>query len=164
MASHEYQAHVVWDGDTGEGTAAYTAYERRYRVLVAGKPEIAGSADPVFRGEADRHNPEDLFLAAVSACHMLAYLALCARGGVRVLAYEDRAAGTLVLHPAGGGRFEQIVLHPTVHVGGEEQAEEAARLHEVAHERCFIASSCSVPIRVEPLILTRAVEAADAGR
>jgi organic hydroperoxide reductase OsmC/OhrA len=149
---HEYAARVRWTGDQGEGTASYAGYGREYVVAVDGKPDLAGSSDPAFRGAADRHNPEDLFLAALAACHMLAYLALCARSGVRVTEYEDDARGTLALRPGGGGRFEEVVLRPAVAVADPESADLAARLHETAHERCFIAASCSVPVRVEPVV------------
>src|SRR5258706_10558564 len=93
--SHAYAARLIWEGNTGEGTAGYRTYSRAYRVLVPGKPDLPGSADPAFRGEADKHNPEDLFLAAISACHMLSYLALCATQGIRVVAYEDEARGRM---------------------------------------------------------------------
>lgn len=152
---HEYAARVIWDGNQGHGTAGYASYGRQYRVLVAGKPDLAGTADPAFRGEPDKHNPEDLFLAAVSACHMLFYLALCARKGVSVLAYEDEAAGTMRMEAHGGGRFEQVVLRPRVVIEGLEEAALAARLHETAHELCFIANSCRVPIRHEATIEAR---------
>jgi organic hydroperoxide reductase OsmC/OhrA len=160
MAStHDYQARVVWDGNTGEGTAAYARYAREYRVLVAGKPDLAGSADPAFRGLAERHNPEDLFLAALSACHMLFFLALCARNGICVLAYEDAAEGRMVTSDDGSGRFEAVTLRPRVILAEGSDPARAARLHETAHERCFIANSCRVPIRVSA---TAAVEAAAA--
>lgn len=149
---HEYVARVTWTGNLGEGTASYAGYGRDHVVEIAGKPELAGSSDPIFRGAPERHNPEDLFVAALSSCHMLAYLALCARGQVRVTAYEDEAAGVLVLLPAGGGRFEEVTLRPVVTVSHPEMAEAARALHETAHERCFIANSVSVPVRVEPVI------------
>jgi organic hydroperoxide reductase OsmC/OhrA len=152
QGEHAYAARVVWAGNTGEGTARYTGYGRDYRVQVAGKPDLAGSADPAFRGDGGRHNPEDLFLASISACHMLFYLSLCARGGVRVLAYEDQAQGTLRVDAGGGGRFEEITLHPRVTIEGEENAALALRLHDTAHELCFIARSCSVPIRHQPTV------------
>jgi organic hydroperoxide reductase OsmC/OhrA len=157
---HGYTARIVWEGNTGEGTARYTGYGREYRVQIDGKPELAGSADPAFRGDASRHNPEDLFLAAISSCHMLSYLALCARGGVRVLAYEDRARGTMRFHAAGDGEFTEVTLYPEVVVDGEEQADLALRLHERAHELCFIARSCSVPIHHQPSIRAAARSAA----
>ena len=149
MRSHDYRSHIVWDGNLGDGTASYATYGRQYRVVVAGKPDLNGSANPVFRGEAGKHDPEDLFLAAIAACHMLSYLALCARDGIRVVAYEDDASGTLVLDASGGGRFEQVTLRPAVTIA-DGDPERAAQLHHKAHEQCFIANSCSVPIRVEP--------------
>lgn len=146
---HAYDAQVVWTGNTGDGTSDYTSYERRYRVQIAGKPDLVGTADAAFRGEADTHTPEDLFVSAIAACHMLTYLALCARSGVRVLAYEDAARGTMRLSPDGGGRFEEVVLRPRVTIASPVSGI-AARLHEAAHDRCFIANSCRVPIRYEP--------------
>lgn len=160
MTAHAYAAGVVWEGNTGEGTASYAGYGRGYRVVVDGKPDLPGSADPAFRGDGGRHNPEDLFLAALSACHMLFYLSLCARGGVRVLAYADRATGTLRMEPDGGGRFESVTLHPVVRIHPDDDAELAARLHETAHARCFIANSCGVPIRHEAVVHAGAEEVA----
>ena len=145
---HRYQAHLVWDGNRGEGTATYAGYGRQYRVLIDGKPPLHGSADATFRGEADRLNPEDLFVAAITSCHMLSYLALCARAGISVVAYEDQAAGLMRTDNRGGGKFEEVVLHPVVTLADPSQAERAMELHHRAHELCFIANSCSVPIKV----------------
>lgn len=150
--AHHYAARLVWDGNTGEGTAGYARYGREFHIAVAGKPDLRGSADPAFRGEADRHNPEDLFLSAIAACHMLFYLSLCARRGVRVLAYEDDARARMAIQPSGGGRFEEVTLHPSVTIEGTEQAAVALALHDVAHELCFIANSCSVIIRHEATV------------
>jgi organic hydroperoxide reductase OsmC/OhrA len=144
---HEYTARLIWEGNTGEGTASYTGYSRQYRVLVAGKPDLLGTADKAFRGEAEKHNPEDLFLTSISACHMLFYLSLCARKGVRVLAYEDEVHGKLMIHADGGGKFEEVTLHPSVTIADEEKAALAMQLHDSAHDLCFIANSCSVLIR-----------------
>ncbi|MGH7563502.1 MAG: OsmC family protein [Gemmatimonadota bacterium] len=149
---HEYSARVIWEGNLGEGTSSYTGYGRQYRVLVDGKPDLAGSADPAFRGEADRHNPEDLFVASLSACHMLFYLSLCARSGIRVVEYEDAARGVVTLDADGGGRFEKVTLRPVVTIAGPENEALAGELHDAAHELCFIANSCSVPIRVEATV------------
>jgi organic hydroperoxide reductase OsmC/OhrA len=151
----EYAARLRWIGNRGDGTGSYAGYGREYRVSVAGKPDLVGSADPAFRGEPDKHDPEDLFLAAVSACHMLSYLALCARSGVRVVAYADDASGTLALDVRGGGRFETITLRPHVTVADAADAAHALALHEAAHERCFIANSCRVPIRHEAVVRAR---------
>lgn len=153
-SEHSYAARVVWRGNTGEGTARYNAYHREYRVEIAGKPHLPGSADPAFRGDAALHNPEDLFLASISACHMLFYLSLCARRGVRVLAYQDQPHGTMRVDAGGGGQFDEITLHPSVVIAADADAALATQLHDTAHELCFIARSCRVPIHHHPSIRT----------
>lgn len=100
----------------------------------------------MFRGNPSLHNPEDLFLAAISSCHMLSYLALCARKGVTIIAYEDDATASLALDASYEGKFDQVMLNPVVTVANADQAELARTLHEGAHRTCYIASSCSVPI------------------
>lgn len=146
---HEYKARLVWEGDPREGTATYAGYSRRFRVAIDGKPDLVGTADAAFRGEADKHNPEDLFLAAIAGCHMLSYLAICALKKVRVVGYEDQVTATLTVQPSGAGKFDEVTLHPRVRVAEAKDVELARQLHHKAHEMCFIANSCSVPIRHE---------------
>jgi organic hydroperoxide reductase OsmC/OhrA len=72
MASkqHHYHAHLVWTGATDK-TASFRNHNRAYEIRSPRKPSIAGSSDPVFRGDASRWNPEDLLIASLSACHHL---------------------------------------------------------------------------------------------
>ena len=149
---HHYRAVLQWDGNRGEGTATYAGYGRDYRVLVDGKPVIDGSADPAFRGDPAKLNPEDLFVAAIASCHMLSYLALCAREHLVIVAYEDAAEGLMKEDGKGGGRFEEVVLRPRVTIADRDRRARALELHERAHELCFIASSCSIPIRHEATV------------
>ena len=149
---HGYAVDLVWEGNTGRGTAEYTAYSRRFRARVAGKPALVGSADATFRGDPALPNPEDLLVVSLSSCHMLSYLALAARARLRVLAYRDAATGRMRT-AGGGGRFEEVVLRPHVTIARDGNVELARSLHEPAHEACFIASSCNFPIRVEPTIV-----------
>ncbi|HEU5207851.1 MAG TPA: OsmC family protein [Longimicrobiales bacterium] len=159
-ATHEYRAHTTWTGNTGDGTASYDGYGRDYEFAVDGKPVLRGSADPLFRGDPNLHNPEDLFLAALSGCHLLSYLALCARKGIRVLAYEDSVSGTLSLRGNGPARFTEVRLAPVVTIADDDDAELAMRLHNDAHAQCFIANSCSVPVLHDPVIRTAAAPTA----
>lgn len=144
--THEYAAALTWTGNHGNGTAQYDDYGREFSVRMQGKPELLGSADPGFRGDASRHNPEDLLLVAISSCHMLSYLALCARHRISVLAYADDATATMALSADGSGRFTSATLHPRVVVQDASQVERAMALHERAHALCFIANSCNFPI------------------
>src|SRR3954462_9779243 len=159
--AHEYRAHLVWDGNLGAGTTTYAGYGRKYRLQIDGKPDIIGSADPMFRGDANIYNPEDLFVAALSSCHLLSYLALCARSKINVIAYEDNASGTLKLLPNGGGIFEGVTLRPVVTVAPDSDEARALELHEQAHDLCFIAASVKIPVLHEPQIK---IQGADASR
>ena len=149
---HVYQPVVEWTGNLGSGTSDYRAFERAYIIRSPGKADILCSSDPGFRGDAARWNPEDLFVAAVSACHELWYLHLCADAGVVVLAYRDEPIGTMVEEVDGGGRFASIVLRPTVRIAEGSDQTKAMALHHDAHAKCFIANSLSCPVSVEPSV------------
>jgi organic hydroperoxide reductase OsmC/OhrA len=151
MSQHHYSVAVVWTGNTGRGTHSYTEYERAYQIRSGDKPAISGSSDPAFRGDPTRYNPEELFVAALSSCHMLWYLHLCADSGIVVISYEDNAEGTMI-ETAEGGRFTNVTLHPTVKV--THSADRAQALHKVAHERCFLANSVNFPVEHRPETMT----------
>lgn len=113
---------------------------------------IVGSSDPHFNGDASRYNPEELLVAALSACHMLYYLHLCADAGIVVVEYRDAARGTMIETPDGGGHFTEVVLKPRVGITKSSDARKANELHHKAHELCFIANSVNFPVRAEPEI------------
>src|SRR5437879_4557470 len=150
--THRYRANVVWTGNLGAGTKSYGAYDRGYEVRCAGKAPIIGSSDPAFRGDPSMHNPEELLVASVSACHMLWYLHLAAEAKVVVCAYEDAVEGTMTEAAGGAGRFTEMILRPRVTLARGGDPALAQRLHGTAHEKCFIANSVNFPIRVEPTI------------
>lgn len=149
--THVYKSTTVWTGAERGPTTDYESYSRAYDLRMAGKPDLPGSADPAFRGDAARHNPEDLMVGALSACHMLWYLHLCAARGVKVVAYEDAAEGAMVEQP-GSGRFTEVVLRPVVTITPESDGDRARELHARAHNECFIANSVNFPVRCEPEI------------
>ena len=156
---HVYEVSVAWTGDRGTGTSGYRDYERTHEISVPGKPPIPGSSDPAFRGDAARYNPEDLFVASLSTCHMLWYLHLCADAGVAVRSYEDAARGEMV-EDRDGGRFTRVVLRPRVRLSPGSDPEAARRLHDEAHRHCFIANSVSIPVEHEAEILVEDAAAA----
>lgn len=143
---HTYSATVRWTGNRGEGTAGYKAYTRHYDVASHGKPVIQGSAAPEYMGDAGCHNPEDMLLAALSACHMLWYLHLCAVSKVVVTAYEDTAEGAMQTNPNGSGEFTSVTLKPRITVTPESDLVKAESLHEKANAMCFIARSVNFPV------------------
>jgi len=143
--------NVAWIGNLGTGTSSYTKYSRDHSILADGKPTIPGSSDPAFRGDPERWNPEELLVAALSACHKLAYLHLCVKAGIVVVGYADRATGVMVETPD-GGHFTAVTLHPQVTIDSGD-AKKAMDLHEDAHHSCFIAASVNFPVDCKATIL-----------
>jgi organic hydroperoxide reductase OsmC/OhrA len=117
---------------------------------VPNKVAIEASSDPAFRGDPTRHNPEELFVASLSSCHMLWYLHLCSTNGIVVTGYVDDALGTMEESPQGDGRFTDVLLRPRVTIGAGGDVALAKRLHDDAHRFCFIANSVNFPVRCEP--------------
>jgi organic hydroperoxide reductase OsmC/OhrA len=152
---HTYDTEVTWTGDLGTGTSTYRAYDRAHEASAAGLPPILGSADPGFRGDPSRWNPEQLLVVSLSQCHMLSYLALCSMNGVVVTGYTDRAHGTMTGRADGSGHFTEVVLRPEVEVAEQGMTDKAVTLHADAHRVCFIARSVNFPVRHEPVVSVR---------
>ncbi|MBF1999557.1 MAG: OsmC family protein [Synechococcales cyanobacterium C42_A2020_086] len=152
IGEHTYRATTIWTGASKGATTSYEAYSREYIVAIDGKLCLVGSADPTFRGNPALHNPEDLLVSSLSACHMLSYLALCARAGVRVVSYVDEVKGTMSTQD-GKVRFTEVTLKPRVLIEAGDDIEKARSLHHDAHEICFIANSVAFPVRHESSVL-----------
>ena len=153
---HGFAVAIEWSGNRGEGTASHRAYGREHRILANGKRhDIEGSSAPVFRGDADRWNPEELVIAALAQCHMLSYLHVAATNGIVVVDYHDDASGTLQ-QEGEGGRLIEAILRPVVTIAShhdDADANRAEALHRRARELCFIASSVNFVVRHEPRTL-----------
>src|SRR5205814_1999808 len=142
----------VWTGARNGPTSSYQSYSREHEVQCGDKPPIRLSSDPHFRGDATLYNPEELLVVSLSSCHLLSYLAECARAGVHVVAYEDRASGVMTLRD-GRLRFTEVVLRPRVTIVPGSDLDGALALHATAHDDCYIANSVNFPVRHEPTIV-----------
>jgi organic hydroperoxide reductase OsmC/OhrA len=150
---HRYRVNTRWTGNLGSGTSAYKAYSRDHEIMAAGKEgAISGSSDPVFRGDPSRYNPEELLVAALSACHMLWVLHLCADAGIVVTEYADAAEGEMAEHADGSGEFTRVVLRPKMKIADAARTQEAAALHHRAHELCALARSMNFEVTCQPEI------------
>lgn len=148
---HRFTTSLTWTGNRGTGTSTYRAYGRDHEITAPGKPiPISASSTPVFRGDKERYNPEELLIAALSGCHMLWFLHLCAAAGIVVTAYDDDAEGTVTMNADGGGEFTAVVLRPRAKYDGAPSREKIEALHHRSHEMCFIARSVNFPVRCEP--------------
>jgi len=139
----------------GEAPFAGGKYSRAHRWRFDGGAEVPGSSSPhavpLPWSDPQAVDPEEALVAAAASCHMLWFLSLAAEQGFVVDGYTDAAEAQL--GPIGFGRqgILAIVLHPQVTFSGPRAPDDAAvrRLHEVAHERCYIANSLRSEVRVE---------------
>ena len=149
MADHV--ATIEWRSDGGfrEGR-----YSRAHRWTFDGGAIVPASASPHVvpepMSDAAGVDPEEALVASVSSCHMLWFLHLARDAGLDVAAYRDEARGTMGKDDRGRMAVTRIVLRPEIEFSGEAPGAEAlARLHQEAHEKCFIANSLRTEIVVE---------------
>ncbi len=155
MKQHHYKTTLNWTGNKGTGTSNYKAYERAHTISAEGKPDLLGSSDPSFRGDPSRYSPEDSLVGALSACHMLWYLHLCAVNQVIVIDYKDEASGTMAEHKDGSGEFTEVILRPLVTVKEHSMIVKANELHHEANKMCFLARSMKFPVKHEPKAIVK---------
>lgn len=149
----EHVATITWR----RNGAAFTdqKYSRAHRWRFDGGLEVPASSSPDSvrppMSDLSAVDPEEAFVAALSSCHMLWFLAIAAGRGFVVDSYDDDAAGILARDAAGKKSITEVTLRPAVTFAGERRptAEELDALHHEAHERCYIASSIKSAVRVE---------------
>ncbi len=148
MANQDsHVATVLWS--LGDSSFSPDSYSRDHVWKFPGGQEVAASAATAFGGTADCVDPEQALTAAVSACHMLTFLALAAKKGVVVKSYRDNAEGFLGKNDRGRTAMTKIVLKPVIEfAAGEPEADMLDLLHDRAHKACFIANSILTEIQV----------------
>jgi organic hydroperoxide reductase OsmC/OhrA len=146
----EHKAIVAWKLDGSD--FSYDVYNREHTWAFEGGARIEASAAPRFKGKPDYVDPEEAFVAALSSCHMLTFLALASKKRLLVSSYRDEAVGHL--EPNGEGQLSvtRVVLHPQVTFAGERlpEPDEVEQMHERAHNACFIANSVRTEVTIDP--------------
>ena len=150
---HHYNTKIIWTGNQGLGTIDAGAYQRSHTLFIEHKVDILCSSDTRFRGDASKHNPEDALVYALSSCHMLWYLHICADNGIVITDYIDNVTGTMIEVPGGGGHFTEVTLHPIVTITDKTKIDLANALHSEANKKCFIANSSNFKITHHPTCL-----------
>ena len=140
-------AHVRWS--RGDHPFTYDEYCRDHVWSFDSGITVAASASPVYLGGEHAVDPEEAFVASVSSCHMLTFLAIAARKRLVIDAYADRAVGELAENSSGRLAVTRIVLSPVIGWAGDVPDDDVlARMHELAHQECFIANSVTTEIVV----------------
>jgi organic hydroperoxide reductase OsmC/OhrA len=144
----EHRASIHWKRETPD--FAFETYNRAHHWNV-GETRVPASAAPEFRGDESRVDPERAFVASISACHMLTFLAIAAKKRFTVDAYTDDAVGIMEKNTDGKLAITKVTLRPKVTFGGSNTPSDAerAKLHESAHRNCFIANSALTTVTVD---------------
>ena len=147
----EHRASVRWKRTSADFT--YDTYNRAHEISFnEGTIVVPGSAAPAFKGDFDRVDPEEAFVGSLSACHLLTFLALCARKRLVVDSYEDDAFGIMEKNAQGKLWVSHVTLRPRVRfaAGTTVDAAALAEIHHKSHDECFIANSVKTVVSVEP--------------
>jgi organic hydroperoxide reductase OsmC/OhrA len=142
----EHAAKISWKHSTP--TFDYRTYSRNHIWTFPNGLSIDVSAAPAFRGDRNLIDPEAAFVASLASCHLLTFLAICAKKGLVVESYEDDAIGYLEKNEQGLYVITRVELRPKTafQSGTTVSSEMLGELHHLAHQGCFLANSVKTQI------------------
>jgi organic hydroperoxide reductase OsmC/OhrA len=146
----EHKATIHWRRETPDFT--YETYNRDHDWQFDGGITVRASAAPAYLGNEQCVDPEEAFVASLSSCHMLTFLAIACKKRFTMDSYRDQAIGILDKDSSGRLAIMRVTLRPEVRFVGERTptALELRQLHDQAHHACFIANSVKTDVIVEP--------------
>ncbi len=156
----EYSAEIVWERDLAQDFLG-NRYSRKHVLRFDGGIEVPGSSAPssvpLPMSDANAVDPEEAFVASLSSCHMLWFLAIAAKRGFVVDRYVDAAVGVMAKNELGKLAMTRVTLRPAVTFSSEHQPtrDELDQLHHKAHEECYIANSVRTQVLCEPILVQR---------
>ena len=152
----EYTAKIEWQ--RGAQDFLGNRYSRKHTLRFDGGAELPGSSSPgvvpLPMSDASAVDPEEMFVASLSSCHMLWFLSIAAARKFCVDSYIDDASGSMARNADGKMAMTVVTLKPHVVFSGDLQptAEQIHALHHKAHAECFIANSVKTDVRCEPVL------------
>lgn len=150
----QYTAEILWL--RGEQTFLDKRYSRRHVIRFDGGVEFVGSSSPhsvpLPMTDPAAVDPEEMFIASLSSCHMLWFLFIAARNNFCVDRYSDSVSGVMEKNAQGKTWMSSVTLKPNVLFSGHKvpTREEIVKMHEEAHGECFLANSVKTDVRIEP--------------
>ena len=145
----EHKVTLTWT--CGGAPFEYQKYPRNHSWKFDGGHEMTATAAPAYLGDPKNVDPEEAFVASLSSCHMLTFLAIACKQKFALTEYVDEAVGHMEKNADGRMAITRVTLKPKIKWSGEKQptAEELDKLHHAAHENCFIANSVKTEVTVE---------------
>jgi organic hydroperoxide reductase OsmC/OhrA len=153
--AHEYSATIRWARDGA--VFSDNRYSRGHVWIFDGGIEVPASSSPSVvplpLSREDAFDPEEAFVAALSSCHMLTFLAIAGKKRFVVDRYEDRALGIMTKNQNGKLFISKVTLDPVIEFSGDRipTPDQIAELHHLSHQECFIANSVLTDVVVAGL-------------
>jgi organic hydroperoxide reductase OsmC/OhrA len=145
----EHKVDLFWKGN--DQPFSYETYPRDHALRFDNGQSITASSAPSYFGNSNAIDPEEMLVAALSSCHMLTFLAVASKRGYVVVEYQDNAVGYLDKNSAGKMAITRVTLNPRIQFSQDKtpSTDELGKLHDKAHENCFIANSVKCEITVK---------------
>ncbi|MBV1882381.1 MAG: OsmC family protein [Pseudomonadales bacterium] len=119
-----------------------------YSIGFEGDTKITASTNPRDQND-DYLDPEQTYVASLSSCHMLSFLAVCAKNNHIVKTYEDHAVGYLGKNAKGRIAVTKVILNPVIRFRDAAPSQEQIdKMHELTSNNCFISNSVLTEIEV----------------
>ena len=144
----EHKITLTWK--RGGTPFEYQKYSRDHIWKFDGGHEMQASAAPAYLGNPKYVDPEEAFVASLSSCHMLTFLAVACKKKFVLDEYVDEAVGHMEKNAEGRLAITRVELHPKITWSGDKKpsAEELDKMHHGAHDQCFIANSVKTEVTV----------------
>lgn len=129
-------------------------YSRAHQWIFDGGMKVPASSSPyvvpVPMSDASAVDPEEAFVAALSSCHMLFFLSIAAAKNYIIETYEDNAEGLMGKTENGEMAMTVVTLKPKITFSGVNipDSGQLEQMHELAHEKCYIANSVKSEINI----------------
>jgi organic hydroperoxide reductase OsmC/OhrA len=145
----EHKVTLKWQ--RGEAEFTYQKYPRDHTWSFDGGHKMVATAAPSYLGNPANVDQEEAFVASLSSCHMLTFLAIACKQ--KLVIDEDEAVGYMEKNADGKMAITRVEFHPKIAWGGDRKpsAEEVDKMHHSAHENCFIANSVRTNVTVARL-------------
>src|SRR5919109_4783784 len=126
----EHKMTLTWK--RGDTPFEYQKYPRDHIWKFDGGHEMQASAAPAYLGNPKLVDPEEAFVASLSSCQMLTFLAIAAKKKFVLDEYVDEAIGYMEKNPEGRLAITRVTLKPRLKFSGERQPNKQ-ELEEMNH-------------------------------
>ena len=135
----------------GDPPFDYQKYPRNHTWKFDGGHEMTASAAPAYLGDPKNVDPEEAYVASLSSCHMLTFLAIACKQKFVLDEYVDEAVGHMEKNAEGKMAMTEVIIKPSIRFQNDQLPDAAvlSDLFKKAHDNCFISSSVKTKVTIE---------------